>query len=75
MALFAQGLLLVLIVWQLLRLCQTFPHLEGGLPLTYSRDTLLSLRYTRITLPPVDLFNVPEAFKILPFRRILRKRG
>lgn len=63
MALFAQGLLLALIVWQLLRMCETFPHLEGGLPLIYARDTLLSLCYTGTTSPPADLFNLSKHLK------------
>lgn len=75
MALFAQGLLLALIVWELLRTCQTFPHVEGGRPLIYSRETLLSLRYTGTTSPPADVFNLPETFKILPSHRKLRRRG
>ncbi|MEQ2230316.1 hypothetical protein ILYODFUR_028003, partial [Ilyodon furcidens] len=69
MALCAQGLLLPLIVWELQRMCQTFPNSDGGLPLIYSRQTLLSVRYIRTTSPPVD------AFKILLFSRKLQKRG
>ncbi|KAK0150331.1 hypothetical protein N1851_008576 [Merluccius polli] len=68
LALFAQGLLLALIVWELMRMCPTFPHVEGGLPLIYSRDTLMS-RYTGTTSPPADLLNLPETFKILLYRR------
>lgn len=74
MALFAQRLLLALIIWELLMTCQTLPHLEGEPPLIYSRDMLLSLCYTGITLLPADLSILPEVFIISLSHRRLRRR-
>ncbi len=74
MPLLAQGLLLTLIILKLLLACQTFPHVDSGseLPLTYTRDALLSL-HPAVSTPPTDLL---EAVKVQQARRgRLRRRG